>query len=526
MEWCGLSWRHLIVLGFLYTVCMGLFAATEGIGNTYNNVYNGLFDTWYEDIDAISLWTSYYCPVFASPLVIVAGFAMMDYGRFAVVYGTLVFCVLISPLVIRPLNITMMASGMTIINAIVEPILMGGIFIYAYESVPVKYRRIAVISLGALSSFGRLGFGISRELSGSAGYMDTNKPIEQLADECSIIIGLSMAVMIIPLIFGLFIRKDSPVSLVIRGFERSVYKQLVSWRNTPESGVAAIDDKPPMTEDDFVYQVEIERERSFTDFKTMVVRKWPALLFLFLTGYSYQLAGTIFLTPYKYLAYDYIGGGYEASPIKGILVFNSCCFLGTIAAIIYIHKFKTITFVPGLAISMMFIGATINATEQVFYDNGNPIEYQVVNIMVVLVGQVFIWVGFTLSQFIWGLLIVEIVGGKYRPIFVMGQMALRNVTGAIIDGLYFKYAWDGLGIYIVASVLLGIISIAYFYVFLATNWFSRHDPAEEDECDIAIDVLDEDELYIDEDGFVDEKAAIATAKRGPEQWGESSFFER
>jgi hypothetical protein len=54
-------------------------------------------------------------------------------------------------------------------------------------------------------------------------------------------------------------------------------------------------------------------------------------------------------------------------------------------------------------------------------------------------------------------------------------------------------------LYIAVSVILGIISISYFYVFLGTNWFSRHDPSLEDDCDIAIDVLDEDELYEEED---------------------------
>jgi hypothetical protein len=496
MAWCGLSWRHLLMLGFLYTVIAGVYATLESLDNSFTNIYNKLYGIFYTHVDAIELWTKYYVPVFVTPIIVFSGFLMMKYGRFAVIYGTLICMIACSPMVIRSTNPTMFSVGLTMMYSVFEPILLGGILIYAYESVPVKYRRIAVLSLGAFSSFGKLGFGVSIWLSGSKGYLDTSKPVETFRNESSIIIGVAMSTLLIPFLFGLFIRRDSPVSLVIRGFEKMVYKMLVDWHHDPS---AIEEEKPPMEEDDFVYQVEIERERSFTDFKTMVVRKWPALLFLFLTGYSYQLISANFLEPYKYLAYDYIGGGFEADPIKGISLFNSCCFIGTISAIVYIHKFKTITIIPGMANLLMFIGATINATEPVFYEDGNPIEYELTNLGLVVGGQVVIWIGYTLAQFVWGLLVVEIVGGKYRPIFVMGQVALRNVTGAIIQAIYFKYNWDGQGLYIAVSVILGIISISYFYVFLGTNWFSRHDPSLEDDCDIAIDVLDEDELYEEED---------------------------
>jgi len=259
-----------------------------------------------------------------------------------------------------------------------------------------------------------------------------------------------------------------------------------------------------MNEDDFVYQVEVERERSYVDFKTMCVRQWPALLFLFLTGYAWQLAGEVFMTPYKYLVFDHFGGGYDTNPLNGLVIFNCCCLIGTVAAIVYILRYKSITILPALAMGLLFIGASICAPIEAFYIDcedgdgiGNPIEYQFLPMNQIIAGQVVMWIGYTLAQFLWGLLIVEIVPGTYRPVVVMAQLGFLEFTNMAIHAIYTKFKWDGRGLYIGSAVILGLIAVSYMIVFVGTEWFSKADPAEEDDGEVAIVVLDEEEVYLD-----------------------------
>lgn len=496
MVWCGLSWRHIIIFGFLYTAILSMYAISDGIDDTINNMY-GVFGLVNEDIDAERLWIDNVLPSLGIPVIVGSGFLMMKYGRFIVIMSTLIIMALLSPLLIFPENYKMFSAGIVLVGIIFRSIVIGGIMIYAYETVPIKYRRVALISLSIFASLGKLSFGIARWVSNNKGYGSDDEP-DVIQSQLSVLLGIAIgATLLIAICWGAFVRKDSPVSLVVRGFERTVYRYLVSWR-------CETDPKPPMNEDDFVYQVEIERERSYMDFKTMCIRKWPALLFLFLTGYSWQIADHVFLTPYKYVVFDYFEGQYDQNPIKGLVVLNCCCLVGTIAAIIYTLRYRSITILPAFAMGFIFVGAAICSPIEAFYDGldnkhglGNPIEFQFLPMKQVLAGQVFMWIGYTLSQFIWGLLIVEIVPGTYRPVVVMAQMGFLEITNMAIKAIYTRYKWDGRGLYIVASVWLGLIALSYMVVFVGTNWFSRADPAEEDDSEIAIDVLDEEEVYLD-----------------------------
>jgi len=491
MVWCGLSWRHIIIFGFLYTAILSMYAISDAIDDTQINMYHTVFGFKNEEIDEEKLWINNVLPSLLIPIIVGSGFLMMKYGRFVVIMGTLIIMACLAPLLMFPSNYKMYSAGFVLNGIIFRSIVIGGVMIYAYEAVPIKYRRVALLSLSIFASLGKLTFGLARWISGNKGYGSTAKP-DEVQSQLSVLLGIACgATLLIPIVWGGFVGTDSPVSLVVRGFERTVYRYLVSWRSGTHT-------QPPMNEDDFVYQVEIERERSYMDFKTMCFRKWPALLFLFLTGYSWQIADFVFLTPYKYVVFDYIEGGFDENPIQGLIVFNCCCVAGTLFAIIYTLKYRSITILPALAMGLIFVGAAICSPVEAFYrPSGNPIEYQFLPMRQVLVGQVFMWMGYTLSQFVWGLLIVEIVPGTYRPVVVMAQMGFLELTNMAIRAIYTRYKWDGRGLYITASVVLGLIALSYMVVFVGTNWFSRADPAEEDDGEIAIDVLDEEEVYLD-----------------------------
>jgi len=70
------------------------------------------------------------------------------------------------------------------------------------------------------------------------------------------------------------------------------------------------------------------------------------------------------------------------------------------------------------------------------------------------------------------------------------------------------------------AVILGLIAVSYMIVFIGTNWFSRADPAEEDDGEIAIDVLDEEEVYLENgkaatlDSFLNDSNSIAPKAGG------------
>jgi len=497
MVWCGLSWRHIIIFGFLYTAILSMYAISDAIDDTHNTMFGKVFRFKNENIDEEKLWIDNVLPSLLIPIIVGSGFVMMKYGRFIVIMGALIVMALLAPLLMFPSNYKMFSAGIVLNGIIFRSIVIGGVMIYAYETVPIKYRRVALLSLSIFASLGKLSFGLARWISGNGGYGSTEDR-DTVQSQLSVLLGIACgATLLIPILWGAFVRTDSPVSLVVRGFERTVYRYLVSWK-------IGTDNQPPMNEDDFVYQVEIERERSYMDFKTMCFRKWPALLFLFLTGYSWQIADFVFMTPYKYIVFDYIEGAYDENPIKGLIVMNCCCLAGTLFAIIYTLKYRSITILPALAMGFIFVGAAICSPVEAFYtasDNdhglGNPIEFQFLPMRQVLAGQVIMWVGYTLAQFVWGLLIVEIVPGTYRPVVVMAQMGFLELTNMAIRAIYTRYKWDGRGLYITASVVLGLIALSYMVVFVGTNWFSRADPAEEDDGEIAIDVLDEEEVYLD-----------------------------
>ena len=495
MVWCGLSWRHIIIFGFLYSAAMAIFAIDEAIDDTNINMYRIVFGLKENgDVDKEKEWTLFVIPaLLVVPVIVGSGYLMMRFGRFIILMGTIALMAAFSFMLIFPATLEMFSAGFVANKIILRAIVFGGLMIYAYETVPIKYRRIALLSLSIFASFGRIAYALGRNLSGTEGYGGGgSKSPQEIKGELSVILGVASGTLLLPLVLGMFVGKDSPVSLVIRGFERHVYRYLVSWRCGDLRGP-----QPPMTEEDFVYQVEVERERSYVNFKTMCIRKWPALLFLFLTGYAWQIVDQVFMTPYKYLALDQMGNGYDTNPLNGLVIFNCCCLFGTLAAIVYILKFKSITILPGLSMGLLFIGSAICATVEAFYVDGNPIEYQFLDIKKVMVGQIICWIGFTLAQFLWGLLIVEIVPGTYRPIVVLAQLGFLEFTNMAIRAIYTKYAHTGRGLYIASSVILGIIALAYIVVFVGTDWFSKADPAEEDDGEVAIVVLDEEEVYLD-----------------------------
>jgi len=498
MVWCGLSWRHLIIFGFLYTAVLSMYAIQDAIDDTHVNIYQRVFEFENQDIDAEKQWTVYVIPALLVPVIVGSGYLMMRFGRFVVILGTLVIMAALAPILIFPDTYATFSAGYILHNTILRAIVIGGVMIYAYETVPIKYRRVALISLSVFASLGRIAFAIGRNVSGNKGYGSDEEDVEILRTQFSVILGIVCGTLLVPIILGLVVRKDSPVSLVVRGFEREVYRYLVSWR------CGDLSPPPPMNEDDFVYQVEVERERSYMDFKTMCVRKWPALLFLLLTGYAWQICDHVFMTPYKYLVLDHFGGGYDLNPHYGLAIFNCCCLIGTLGAIVYILRFRSIAILPGISMGLLFIGASICAPIEAFYidggegkGKGNPIEYQFLPMNQIIVGQIIMWIGYTLAQFIWGLLIVEIVPGTYRPVVVMAQMGFLEFTNMAIRAIYTKYKWEGRGLYIASAVILGLIAVSYMIVFIGTNWFSRADPAEEDDGEIAIDVLDEEEVYLE-----------------------------
>jgi len=474
-----------------------MYAISDAIDDTTINMYGKVFGLENKEIDAEKQWTVYVIPALLVPVIVASGYLMMRFGRFVVIMGTLVVMAALSPILIFPDSYATYSAGFILHGTVLKAIVIGGLMIYAYETVPIKYRRVALISLSVFASLGRIAFAIGRYISGNLGYGSAEET-DVIRSQYSIMLGVVCGTLILPIILGIVVRKDSPVSLVVRGFERQVYRYLVSWR------CGDVSTAPPMNEDDFVYQVEVERERSYMDFKTMCVRKWPALLFLFLTGYAWQLIDIVFMTPYKYLVLDHFGGGYDLNPHYGLVIFNCCCLAGTLAAIVYILQCRSITILPGIAMGLLFVGACICAPVEPFYidggvgaGKGNPIEYQFLPMNQIIVGQIVMWIGYTLAQFLWGLLIVEIVPGTYRPVVVMAQMGFLEFTHMALRAIYIKYNWEGRGLYIACTVILGLIAVAYMIVFVGTNWFSRADPAEEDDGEIAIDVLDEEEVYLE-----------------------------
>ena len=228
-------------------------------------------------------------------------------------------------------------------------------------------------------------------------------------------------------------------------------------------------------------EVKVEREYAFTDLKSALIKKWPALVFLLLTCQNYQLVDVIIYTPYYYAFLDYWGGGrYNDNPLNGLVILNFGYIFGIFLGILIVVRFKSIKLLPGISASFMAIGSAVCCIEQAFDEGNVPISNRDMDMTLVSAGNIVLSLGYLLAPYVQNLMIVEMVPSKYRPVFVMSQFAVREIWMAIIQGIYFKFT-DEQNLYIGTAAVLGVIAISHFWALCGTNWFSTGDPSTEPE---------------------------------------------
>ena len=456
INWSGLGWRHIVIFAFLYTVPFAMSSVELGLADRFSHVF-GLFENSYDDIDSYSEWILCYGPILTIPLVISTGFLQMWVGRYTVLMGALIILILLSPLAYMAVN-TEMWVAIQIISRTLYPILTGPVLIYMYEATPVKYRRISVLSLGIFVSLGRLAFAISERYN-FLGIADTLWQKMLIA---------SFAPVIIPIIIGLFVLRDSSVSLVDRGAEDGVYDDLTKGRGNDA----------PISKQDFVNQVASERDTQFSNLSSAVIKKWPTFVFLLLTCQNYQIVESIIYSPYYYLFLDYCGGGYDEFRINGLVIINFASIAGILMGIFIVLRFKSIKVLPGISAIFIAIGAALCSTVQSFKPNGYPHVYEDLNMPMISAGIIISMFGSMLAIYVQNLMTVELVPSKFRPVFVMALLAMREIWQAMTFAVYNKFM-QSQALYIVTSVVLGIIAIVHFVVLCGTKSVSTRDLSEE-----------------------------------------------
>jgi MFS family permease len=478
MEWANVGWRHFAVIGFVYTLAMASSSVWSGADMLFNHGANYFGYIYPEQINnEFRPWVWVYLPLLLVVPIALTGIAMMKFGRFATMMGTLGVCIALTPIGFMASNLSMWCMHVAFSMSFFNILFLGMGVIFIYESFPVRFRRAAILAMGIFVSLGRVFFTLAFQVADSEEINNYN------SDYWLFAVMFSVLPLALPLLIGaIFLRKDTLPSLVDRGFESQVYDELVGLKKFSASAasMAPVVMEPPMCKAEFQFQVEAERLSAFTSFKNALIKRWPALVFLLFTGFNVQLFEDYFANQYMYSVFDYLGGGqYNQEPTRGRVFVNFFAIAGLVFGIFMIGRTKRITLLPGISASAIAIGAAILASVALKDEAGNVISRKLLPMPLMTAGVAIAVFGLLLAQFVQCIMIVEIAPSKYRPIFVMIAMAVREVWRVIFLSVNSNYPKNQT-VAIVGCVVLFLIAIAHFVGLTMFDWISSRDPAVEE----------------------------------------------
>lgn len=182
-----------------------------------------------------------------------------------------------------------------------------------------------------------------------------------------------------------------------------------------------------------------------------------------------------------------------------------------------IAKFKKLTLLPGISATAIAVGAAILSSVD-FFKPGRPSvqSYELLPMVTITSGVAIACFGLYLAQYLQCIMIVEIVPSKYRPIFVMIAIAIRELWLIIARAVHNNYRAD-MNTYIGVAVGLFLVAILHFVVVACTDWISTVDPGmmatqQEDHGVSEFEkAVSEYSLYEEDDKIVDEVEYQKTA---------------
>ena len=495
VSWCGMGWRHILIIGFIASTLIALSASRLSLNLSFNGLIQDTLNLKYYQVSAdLDDWSRVYACFIAVVPVGLTLLAVNSFGRFMTILTGLVLqmatlCIFFfvdwSATGNQGTDATagawatglLCASNWWLIQSIVAVV-----FIYCYEVCPIKFRLPAMLGITLMETLGELAVGLStravRASVTSPSMSDTmieekyvdfeqGKAWELAATRSEALFGdlpkIILPLLALAILLGLGVRSDSPASLVIRGRAGIAFDRLF------EDGKANTEERIPMTKDEFLVNTRRETEGSL-GFRALVSSGISPLALVALLQLAWVIIDKSVLTTYDYVMMDVLegtGGGEFYDSLYSLLLTKLVAVIGFLSVLALWYWNRDIRFAMAAATLLAAVGAVICSSVSVDSDSLTWSSQ-----VSVVVGVSVSYLGMPLLQALVRVLILDLFTNKSRALGVFAFRAIDLIwmgLVALADLEFLSFKW----FFVTEATIVAIIGLVALAGFYCTNWFDR-----------------------------------------------------
>jgi len=469
LSWARLGWRHIGLLSFVILAIMVGSSIPVLMDEVLASILLESLSTD-EELERFELITRIYLGFPGSALYIVSGFLIQTYtGRFYGLMAVMFLTTLMSALMFLT---NAMPAGAVVIYTFCSYFGINAIFtmagIYSYESVPLKFRLIAVVCLSLGETLGMLVASLADQTA------IAGKPAEDLwAIRGRMLAIVPSVLFVIAAGVGLaYTRRDTVLSRVnARGQAGPVYDAL------EREGVETTSEPIPMTKDEFEINTQKDLE-DLDELRTLwgiVKRASPGPMGCMIGVLLVQaIFNKIFFVHYYYRANDYLGAGYAANYVPMMLLKHGTAMGGVSLAVGLYVWLKDIRFVPAAALLCAALGGVVCASVTVLDANGDPIQIKDLmgSMPKITSGVAMMLFGRPLAMSLFKVMMMDMFTTENR---IMGMFMFRAIEALFqgIVGACEVYLKKHHAFFIISGATITVVGAIVFAVMYTTQWFEN-----------------------------------------------------
>jgi hypothetical protein len=486
LSWSRLGWGHFGIYSFVAFCIAGIGSINEATVKNFNIVILRVLDIYdLEEARPLQNWTREYNTFLIFPVMIAFAFLVGSrFGRFIPLIGAILCTIAISPLLWEVSSPKLYVLGSSLTQFLLLPIVSVLVYMYCYETTPMRYRAPIMIGMAIFETLGAFVVGLVNEMI-PAEMPETD---DEVADGEDRYINLwrtiqisSYAPALLALVIGLaFVHRDTPLCLVVRGYASSVYDYLF------EHGSNNSSEPVPVSREDFLINTDIEKHDSITLGENLRIAMGPMCV-VFIASIAYTSADRIFVDSYYYAAEQIMGEGYLHHFLPGMIMNHFVSMAGLFLAVLGWWKWKDIRFVPAVAGLCIAIGALICSTVEVVEMNSNGYPLMTEDISspnTVVVGIIPVLFGMAILKASIRIVALDLftIGNRFQGMFVLKAF---EILAYAVNGVWCTFAINYEWCFIISAGVVAVISGSIFAAFYLTKWFDHsiicRDP-ETDAC--------------------------------------------
>ena len=400
------------------------------------------------------VWSEIVVPVASFPLVLATAWLSSRSGRFAVIIDLVVLMLGAAGglWVSRSFALTVTLLG--VVGNWTGPCLAALGAVFLYESVPMGHRLAWLVPLAVAAALAPLlAEGLvevvttetrRQVFTGDMVYAEADRALTTILGS---VIGLGGFLCL----FGLvFVRRDTPVSLVARGYPKEAF--LILSANGSQSA---------MSEETFCKRCAQDESHHVGP----VI--WIAFGVLVLLGLLVEVLETAFL--------DLIGGQLRRTVIENQNVpsyLYPALRVGVVAVELVIvlavrARVRHLKFLPSVTAGIGFVGTLICTS---LLSSSMDLNYDSPGTAVAGVSVIFL--SHPVLEWCLWVLCLDLFGVRQRPLGALAVAGLRGLLDAVLR--YFQnYQSSGKTIFVIESVFVGVCCVVVLWAFYQTKWFDN-----------------------------------------------------